>query len=104
MRSLGKYRWFLHYFAIFYFGTNTLRHSVIHEAQVFYRQLYSPDTIDDAAVNSLLNNLPPDTFLTTNQANSLTEKPNLATIDSLISHTPTGKSPGLDGIPFEVYR
>ncbi|CAO3669083.1 unnamed protein product [Rhizopus stolonifer] len=77
---------------------------IIQEAQAFYRKLYSPDPIDDAAVTNLLHNIPPDILLTTDQANRLMGKPNLATVDSLLSYAPIDKSPGLDGIPFEVYK
>lgn len=34
----------------------------------------------------------------------LIEPPYRDTIVELLHHTPSGKSPGLDGIPFEVYR
>ncbi|KAG1471612.1 hypothetical protein G6F56_002028 [Rhizopus delemar] len=77
---------------------------IIREAQSFYRTLYTPDQIDQTAVRSLLNTIPTAVRLTEEQANDLIEEPNLATIEMMLSHAPIGKSPGLDGIPFEVYK
>ncbi|KAG2192841.1 hypothetical protein INT47_012370 [Mucor saturninus] len=55
---------------------------IIREARGFYQELYTPDLIGDAAVDSLLASIPDDVVLSPEDSDS----------------------PGLDGLPFEVYK
>jgi hypothetical protein len=77
---------------------------ILQEARSFYQVLYTPDAIDLAAVNSLLANVPEDAKLQDAEADRLIEPPSTDTILGLLDHAPKTKSPGLDGLPFEVYQ
>lgn len=77
---------------------------IMQEARGFYQRLYTPDAIDLNAVDSLLGNIPPEAKLKDPDAKRLLETPSPDTILMLLNHTPKAKSPGLDGIPFEVYK
>ncbi|KAG2194762.1 hypothetical protein INT47_012064 [Mucor saturninus] len=77
---------------------------IIREARGFYQALYTPDLIDDAAVDSLLANIPDNVVLSLDDSESLTEPIVMDTLQDLIRRTPLGKSPGLDGLPFEIYK
>ncbi|KAG2191895.1 hypothetical protein INT47_005342, partial [Mucor saturninus] len=77
---------------------------IIREARGFYQELYTPDLIDDAAVDSLLASIPDDVVLSPEDSDSLTDPILMDTLQDLVGHTPLGKSPGLDGLPFEVYK
>ena len=77
---------------------------IIREARGFYQELYTPDLIDDAAVDSLLASIPDDVVLSLEDSDSLTDPILMDTLQDLVGHTPLGKSPGLDGLPFEVYK
>ncbi|KAG1158142.1 hypothetical protein G6F37_006060 [Rhizopus arrhizus] len=76
---------------------------LLREATSFYQRLYTPDTIDTTAVEDLLAHIPSDNMLSADQAQHLLAEPTNSDLVSLLEHTPHGKSPGLDGIPFEVY-
>ncbi|KAG2193794.1 hypothetical protein INT47_009936 [Mucor saturninus] len=76
----------------------------IREARGFYQELYTPDLIDDAAVDSLLESIPDDVVLSPEDSDSLTDPILMDTPQNLVGHTALGKSPGLDGLPFEVYK
>ncbi|KAG2193800.1 hypothetical protein INT47_009942 [Mucor saturninus] len=77
---------------------------IIREARGFYQELYTPDLIDDAAVDSLLASIPDDVVLSPEDSDSLTDPILMDTLQDMVGHTPFGKSPGLDGLPFEVYK
>ncbi|KAG2193121.1 hypothetical protein INT47_003112 [Mucor saturninus] len=77
---------------------------IIREARGFYQELYTPDLIDDAAVDSLLASIPVDVVLSPEDSDSLTDSIRMDTLQDLVGHTPLGKSPGLDGLPFKVYK
>lgn len=77
---------------------------IITEAQAFYRQLYTPESIDLEDMEHLLSSIPSEIKLSMDAASDLLEKPSRLDLLDLIARTPLGKSPGLDGLPFEVYR
>ena len=77
---------------------------ILKEARSFYQKLYTPEEIDQTAVKALLTYIPSDCRLTTDEAATLEHYVTENELDSLIRHSPTGKSPGLDGIPFEMYQ
>ncbi|KAG2191761.1 hypothetical protein INT47_010577, partial [Mucor saturninus] len=77
---------------------------IIREARGFYKALYTPDLIDDAAVHSLLASILDNVVLSLDDSEFLTEPIVMDTLQDLIRHTPLGKSPGLDGLPFEIYK
>ncbi|KAK4518233.1 uncharacterized protein ATC70_001585 [Mucor velutinosus] len=77
---------------------------ILQEARTFYQDLYTPEDIDLAAVNSLFDNIPADAKLQEAEADRLIEPPSTDSVLLLLDHAPKNKSPGLDGLPFEVYR
>ncbi|KAG1038429.1 hypothetical protein G6F43_012688 [Rhizopus delemar] len=77
---------------------------ILQESHSYYQKLYTPDTIDENAVSTLLESIPNDAKLTPSQATTLTLAPSDSDVMDLLQHSPLGKSPGLDGIPFEVYK
>ena len=56
------------------------------------------------AIDTLLENVPPDVCLSSLDAGRLMEMPRRDFVFSLLSHSPKYKSPGLDGLPFELYQ
>ncbi|CDS11845.1 hypothetical protein LRAMOSA11489 [Lichtheimia ramosa] len=77
---------------------------IIREARQYYQQLYTPDPIHLADVQELLSTVPPTAKLSNSYATDMTNKISRLDLLDLLNRTPLGKSPGLDGIPFEVYR
>ncbi|KAG2191396.1 hypothetical protein INT47_004330, partial [Mucor saturninus] len=77
---------------------------IIREERGFCQELYTPDLIDDAAVDSLLASIPDDVELSPEDSDSLTDSILIDTLQNLVGHTPVGNSPGLDGLPFEAYK
>ena len=77
---------------------------IMNEARLFYTNLYTPDAIDSSSVESLLSNVPGDACLSVLHQESLASSILIDDLMSLVGHSPVGKSPGLDGIPFEVYK
>ncbi|KAK4519253.1 uncharacterized protein ATC70_009485 [Mucor velutinosus] len=77
---------------------------ILHETCSFYQDLYTPEAIDLTAVDSLLANVPEEVKLPEADAERLIEPPSADSVLLLLDHAPKNKSPGLDGLPFEVYR
>jgi endonuclease/exonuclease/phosphatase family metal-dependent hydrolase len=77
---------------------------ILREARGFYQKLYTPDDIDAEAVDSLLNGIPEEVVLSSDDAKYLMALPNAVTVLDLLAHAPRSRSPGMDGIPFEVYH
>lgn len=77
---------------------------ILKEARIFYERLYTPDETDDVATSLLLDNIPAEVSITAHQRDTIDRTPTTTEIMDIIEHTPSGKSPGLDGIPFEVYK
>ncbi|KAG1536291.1 hypothetical protein G6F49_013012 [Rhizopus delemar] len=77
---------------------------MIHASVSFYGNLYSPDPIDDNAVEDLLSTLPSSLCLSDSDQRFLA---NSFTYDALldgVSRCPKRSSPGLDGLPYEILR
>jgi hypothetical protein len=55
------------------------------------------------AIDSLLSSIPAETVLSSDETSSLLELPTRGDLLMLLSHAPKSKSPGLDGLPFELY-
>jgi hypothetical protein len=77
---------------------------ILKEARRFYQNLYTPERIDNFAVDSLLHNIPADVKVDEQQFKSLDADPSIEELLSVVNHAPPNRSPGLDGIPFEVYK
>ena len=76
----------------------------MREAHHFYTKLYTPDPIEETAIDSLLYNVPPNVTLVSTQRSALVASLVMNDVVELINHSPLSKSPGIDGIPFEVYK
>ncbi|KAJ8654752.1 hypothetical protein O0I10_009643 [Lichtheimia ornata] len=85
-------------------GVLTDIHDIIKETRKFYSQLYTPEDVDLSAMDSLLQNIPSTVTLSAEDSKELIALPHPEDILDLVDHAPAGKSPGLDGIPFEVYK
>ncbi|OBZ81005.1 Transposon TX1 uncharacterized protein, partial [Choanephora cucurbitarum] len=77
---------------------------MLRDATLFYTDLYSPDPIAQEAVDTLLATIPSNVGLTVTEQNQLVDPPTIDESQSLLQHAPSGKSPGLDGLPFNLYR
>lgn len=77
---------------------------ILREARTFYSSLYTPTPIDDGAMKLLLQAIPVSVRLTEAQCSSMDTPPTLEEIMSVIAYAPKDKSPGLDGLPFEIYQ
>ncbi|KAG2221556.1 hypothetical protein INT45_002570 [Circinella minor] len=72
-------------------------------ARSFYNTLYTPDPVDQDSINHLLNYIPSTCTLNHHDCDNLTTN---FTIEDLIDgakRTPSKSSPGLDGLPYEVW-
>jgi hypothetical protein len=76
---------------------------ILKEARGFYQKLYTPDDLDAEAIDSLLAAIPPEVVLSSSDAEMLTALPDANLVLSVLAHGPKSRSPGLDGLPFEVY-
>ncbi|KAG1445923.1 hypothetical protein G6F55_011756 [Rhizopus delemar] len=77
---------------------------MIRASVSFYSSLYSPDPIDDDAVEDLLSTLPSSLCLSASDQRFLI---NSFTYDALldgVSRCPKRSSPGLDGLSYEILR
>jgi hypothetical protein len=77
---------------------------LLEEAQSFYVKLFTPDEVEMDAVNEILSIVPEDCCLNKEEVDKLEETVSKEEMLALLKHSPKGKSPGLDGIPFEVYQ
>ncbi|KAI8077368.1 uncharacterized protein B0P05DRAFT_471492 [Gilbertella persicaria] len=77
---------------------------ILREARSFYSSFYSPEDIDQGALNTLLSAIPSIVRLTEVDSSMLTETPVVDDLLELLKYSPIGKSPRQGGIPFEVYK
>ncbi|CAO3611948.1 unnamed protein product [Mucor hiemalis] len=77
---------------------------ILREARGFYQKLYTPEDIEVEAIDSLLDSVPSGVKVSSDAAGLLVLSPDRDTVLSLLAYAPKDRSPGLDGIPFEVYK
>ncbi|SAL97863.1 hypothetical protein, partial, partial [Absidia glauca] len=77
---------------------------ILEEARLFYRKLYRPTEVDHDAIDHLLSHIPDTATMDTDTAATLIRPTSDLELKGLINHSPLGKSPGLDGLPFELYK
>jgi hypothetical protein len=85
-------------------STLTKTGEILEEAQSFYVKLFTPDEIEMDAVNEILSTVPEECCLNKEEVDKLEETVSKEEMLALLKHSPKSKSPGLDGIPFEVYQ
>ncbi|KAI8329920.1 hypothetical protein BC941DRAFT_475897 [Chlamydoabsidia padenii] len=76
---------------------------MLYEAGRFYTKLYTPTFPKPAMTQQLLEHVPRQS-LTSTQQKALISLTNQDTLDDIIEHSPLRKSPGLDGLCFEVFK
>jgi hypothetical protein len=84
---------------------------IMNEARAFYQELYTPDNTVAEAIDPLLDSIPSVVTLSLAEADALINRPDAvinppdsADIPLLPHHAPKGESPGLGGLPFEIYQ
>ncbi|KAG0755048.1 hypothetical protein G6F24_012096 [Rhizopus arrhizus] len=87
--------------------TNVLCSSVedmLDATTTFYSDLYSPEPIDQNAIDELLESLPPELHLSSLDQTRLQSPITFEDIIIGVSHSPPKSSPGTDGIPYEILK
>ena len=76
---------------------------MLHIAERFYSNLFTPEHIDNTAQQHILAflNRPEDSA---SLSQCLVDKPNMETLKLIISNSAKNRSPGADGISFEFYH
>jgi hypothetical protein len=77
---------------------------ILRETRSFYTDLYSPEDVDLDAIDTLLNTLPSSCCLDEKDKEALCALISRSDMASILQHTPANKSPGLDGLSFELYK
>ena len=83
---------------------STTKEDMLDAASSFYQHLYTPEDVDQAAIDSLLTSLPPELEISRIQQETLQSA---FTLDDLllgVSRCPQRSSPGKDGLPYEILR
>ncbi|CDH55956.1 hypothetical protein RO3G_01611 [Lichtheimia corymbifera JMRC:FSU:9682] len=77
---------------------------IMQHARHFYKDLYTPTEIDQAAVDKMLSSIPSSVRVTATQGDNLMRPFSWDELVRAIEHSPLGKSPGMDGLPFELLK
>ncbi|KAG2191466.1 hypothetical protein INT47_003842, partial [Mucor saturninus] len=77
---------------------------MLDAAATFYSDLYSPDPIDPAAIDSLLADLPDSLHLSPSASSFMISPLTLDTLLDAFSRSPKKSSPGIDGLPYVIVR
>jgi hypothetical protein len=77
---------------------------ILKEARNFYVKLFTPDETDHAATDKLMEAIPDESKLTDQERGNINKIISLEEMKELIKYSPWNKSPGLDGISFELYQ
>ena len=73
-------------------------------SRAFYSKLYTPDPVDEEAIQELIDSLPNLAKVDREAAKGLCEKISDEEIRNALDLCPSAKAPGLDGFPFEILR
>lgn len=82
----------------------TTQKEMLETTAFFYSNLYSPDEVDDDAIETLLSRIPESLRLSSSEADAVIAP---ITYDDLLfafSRTPKKSSPGMDGLPYAIIR
>ncbi|KAG1606840.1 hypothetical protein G6F45_013894 [Rhizopus arrhizus] len=77
---------------------------MLDAASTFYADLYTPDPVDNDAIDSLLNTLPDSLRLSTADHDLLSATIDFDDIIAGVSRCPRSSSPGPDGLPYELLK
>jgi hypothetical protein len=73
-------------------------------ASKYYKNLFSPEPVVHADMEHMTNSIPDNICLQDVQSKALLKPKSLADLNYTITSSPKNKSPGLDGLPFEIYN
>src|SRR5262249_54366144 len=73
-------------------------------ATTFYRNLYTPEEVSDRHLAFLSRRVRRNRRVPKRDRETLTENPTEADLELILAHVPKYKSPGLDGLTFELYQ
>lgn len=68
------------------------------------KKLFSPEPVVHADVEHMTNSIPDNICLQDVQSKALLKPLSLADLNYTITSSPKNKSPGLDGLPLEIYN
>ncbi|KAI9484633.1 hypothetical protein BDB00DRAFT_878597 [Zychaea mexicana] len=68
----------------------------------FYEQLYTPDDVDDSAIQQLQHNIPSSAHLRTNSKESLIDPFSIEDLQDRAKRAPHQSSPRTDGLPYGI--
>ncbi|KAG0164090.1 hypothetical protein DFQ30_010519, partial [Apophysomyces sp. BC1015] len=71
-------------------------------AQQFYQELYSPDPVDVSATDQLLDAIPSDRRLSSQQQQDMADEIGVEELREQVKRCRTQSSPGTDGIPYSI--
>ncbi|CEP15776.1 hypothetical protein [Parasitella parasitica] len=80
------------------------KEEMLDAAASYYGNLYSPDAIDMAAVNDLLDAIPRSARLSASDAQSLLDPITFEDLVEAFSRAPAKSSPGMDSLPYQLVR
>lgn len=73
-------------------------------AKQFYSKLYTPDPIDQGAIDTFLDAIPTTARVSPDRNKNIMAEFSSQEIEETTRHLASGKAPGKDGIPYEMYR
>ena len=71
--------------------------------RAFYQNLYSPDPIEQDAIDTMLSHLPESAVVAEDEQEGLMRKIDPEEIKESLDRSAREKAPGMDGFPFELY-
>jgi hypothetical protein len=76
---------------------------LLDSAQSFYSSLFTSEPLNEEAIQTMISAIPTSAMLSKDDSAMLTAPFTTADLQDVVAHAPSGKSPGLDGLPFEIY-
>lgn len=71
--------------------------------KAFYQKLYTPDPVDQDAIDHLLSHVPESASISEDDQENLVRRITPKEIESSLERSAREKAPGMDGFPFELY-
>jgi hypothetical protein len=77
---------------------------ILNIASSYYKKLFSPEQIIHEDVEQMISSIPDHICLQRDQSEKLWKPISFSELSYTITSSPRNKSPGLDGLPFEIYN
>ncbi|KAI9280929.1 hypothetical protein BC943DRAFT_382926 [Umbelopsis sp. AD052] len=84
--------------------TYTSPSKMLQHATKFYQNLYTPYLVNDEDITEVIQFVPHESNLSEAAISEFGEEITVSDLELLIYQSPKSKSPGLDGLPFELYQ